>query len=205
LPPSFREEAGPLRAAGVVALTEINDELARYHAARLLVETYTDPMSGEPAVTAARVLANQGQEQSLYQYLYQEPAASLPEITSECLRLLTSLSDSLIPGLVDRFLDSENDLILAGLFELLVCHSAGPLGQEYIYTFLKETNRYDVYRYVVALIVAESRNQLLPALLPAFRTETDIEKAAVLIELLTPFDSDSEINEIIEKLKQAER
>jgi hypothetical protein len=99
------EEAGQLRAAGVIALTEIDDELATFHASRLLVEAYTDPMSGEPAVTAARVLASQGQDQSLYQYLYQNPAATYPEIISECLRLLTSLPESLIPGLVDRYLD----------------------------------------------------------------------------------------------------
>jgi hypothetical protein len=92
-------------------------------------------------------------------------------------------------------------LILAGLFELLVCHRAGPPSQDIIFTFLKETDRYDVYRYVVALIAAESRNQLLPALLAVFGTETDKEKAAVLIELLTPFDSDREINDIIVKLK----
>lgn len=205
LPPAFREEAGPLRAAGIIALTEIDDESASFHASRLLVETYTDPMSGEPAVTAARVLASQGQEQALYQYLYQEPAVALPEITSECLRLLTSLPESLIPGLLDRFIDSENDLILAGLFELLVCHRAGPLSQDIILTFLKESDRYDVFRYVVALIVAESRNKLLPALLPDFRAESDKEKAAVLVELLAPLDSDSEINEIIVKLKRIVR
>ena len=51
-PPSFKEEGAPLRSAALLALNEVDDNLARYHAVRLLANEHTDPMSGEPALTA---------------------------------------------------------------------------------------------------------------------------------------------------------
>lgn len=205
LPPAFREESGPLRAAAIVGLNDFNDEAARFHAARILVEKYSDPMSGEPAVTAARVLASQDQVHNLYQYLYQVESELLPEVASECLRLLITVPSSLIPALIERFSQSKNDLILAGLFELLVNHHDGPFGQEFILSFMKESDRYDLYRYLVALVVAESRKSLLPLILPFLKFERDSTKARILIELLGPFEIDDDIAAILKYLKSVER
>ena len=54
LPPDFHEDAILLRATALVVLNELDDTLARYHGARLLVDPYADDMSGEPALSAAR-------------------------------------------------------------------------------------------------------------------------------------------------------
>ena len=68
LPPHFLEEAQLLRANGLVALSEQDDELARFHATRLLADPYTDGMSGEPALSAARVLGVLDELLPLYFY-----------------------------------------------------------------------------------------------------------------------------------------
>ena len=201
LPPLFREEAGPLRAAAIVGLNDINESMARFHASRILVESYSDPMSGEPGATAARVLASQDQLHCLYQYVYQDLRCILPEVASECLRLLTPMPLSLIPGLIERLSNSDNDLILAGLFELLINHEDGPVGQEFIMAFLRDSKRYDLYRYLVALLVAESRNFLLPSALQIFKFEKDGQKAAILAELLSPLDYDLEISSVLDHLQ----
>src|SRR5215211_7318202 len=57
---------GARRAAALVVLGEVDPTLAGFHATRLLHDSHTSPMSGEPAVTAARVLADVGQPLPLY-------------------------------------------------------------------------------------------------------------------------------------------
>jgi hypothetical protein len=60
LPPNREECTGGLRVAGLVLLNHLDPVLASFHCARLLVdEEYTSRMSGEPAVSAARLLASQ--------------------------------------------------------------------------------------------------------------------------------------------------
>ena len=50
LPPGFKEDAILLRAGALLILNELDDTLAGYQATRLLVDGYSDPMSGEPAL-----------------------------------------------------------------------------------------------------------------------------------------------------------
>jgi len=54
--PTRGDVAAGLRSVALVTLNEVDETLGGYHAARLLIDRYTSPMSGEPAVTAARVL-----------------------------------------------------------------------------------------------------------------------------------------------------
>ena len=67
LPPDFGEEASMLRAAALLALNQLEDPTVAFHAARLIVDEQTDRMSGEPALTAVRVLANRYQLLPIYQ------------------------------------------------------------------------------------------------------------------------------------------
>jgi hypothetical protein len=59
LPPTHSEEAGLLRSTALVLLNEVDGALAAYHAVRLLNDPETSPLSGEPALTAVRLLAAQ--------------------------------------------------------------------------------------------------------------------------------------------------
>ncbi|NTU81351.1 MAG: hypothetical protein HGA45_18565 [Chloroflexales bacterium] len=68
LPPGRSEEATPIRGAGLVALADLDPELAGFHAARLLVDIHTSRPSGEPAKTAAGVLAACSEHLALYLY-----------------------------------------------------------------------------------------------------------------------------------------
>jgi hypothetical protein len=191
--------------AGVTALADLDEELAALHASRLLVEKSSDPMSGEPAVTAARLLAILDHSVSLYQYLYQDPNETLPEVVSECLHLLTTISTSLVPGLIDRFSTSDNDLILAGLFDLLIYHFEGLQGEEFLISFLEESKRYVAYRYLIALIIAERRQDLLPTLLPILRLERDKEKVFILLDAFEQLKHDPAISKAVVKLRQVDR
>ena len=126
MPPTFRDEATGLRAAALIVLNEVDETLAAFHATRLLVDEFADPMSGEPSVTAARVLASQDNLLPLYLLVSQAAPPVSPDALSECLRSLTSLPVGLLPALVERYSGTTSAAVLAGLYDLLVSHRAGP-------------------------------------------------------------------------------
>jgi len=106
---------------GAVVLNDVDEQLAAYHAVRLLTDEHTSPLSGEPAITAAQTLAMQGQYLPLYGYAVRTDATS-PEIVAECLRSLKGVPLSVLRPLVDRYIASPHEIIVLGLFELLLEH-----------------------------------------------------------------------------------
>jgi hypothetical protein len=183
-PPAFKEEGAALRSAALNALSEVDETLARYHAIRLLANEYTDTMSGEPALTAARLLAALVEVAPLYFYVMQDGARTLPEVISEALRHLTAVPDSLLPALIERYGESEYDVVLVGLFDLLVNHRNGPHGLDFLALFLRTSNRLDAYRYLATVLLTSGRKALVEELLAAAQAEQRRDQLAVLAEAL---------------------
>jgi hypothetical protein len=179
----FGEAAGDLRAAALIVLNEVDDRLASFHCVRLLIDPRTSIMSGEPAVTAARILAAQGQHLPLYNYLLQG-SGGVADVRAECLRSLTTLPASLLPPLVERFIAGEDEIVLLGLFDLLL---ARPDRADYlppILDFLRETRLYNSYRYLISAIVASRDAAFIASLGPLLAAEHDLQKRALLEEAL---------------------
>jgi len=162
--------ASGLRAAALDALDGSDRDAAGYHAARLLADSRTSQMSGQPALTAARVLAGQGQTLPLYAYAARESGTgTLPEVVGECLRHLVELPPMLLAELVARFSDSSE--------EVIEYHG-------FLQGFLRETRTLNVYRYLV-LAIRAGRDEPLIALLRAHQqAERDPRKVQVLKEAL---------------------
>jgi hypothetical protein len=184
----------------IVALAELDDEVARFHATRLLADEHTDPMSGEPALTAVRVLATLEALLPLYYYVMQPPAQGLPELLSECLRGLTALPPSLVPAIVERHGASPSDIVLAGLFDLLLGHEQRPLARDYLLDFLRASHRHAAYHYLAALIAATSKAHLLPDLLDIARYEQNRARLEILVEVLAVLDHDPAVAELLDTL-----
>jgi hypothetical protein len=183
-PPTFQEEGALLRSAALNALSDVDETLARYHAVRLLANEHTDPMSGEPALSAARLLAVYGEITPLYFYVVQDNARTLPEVLSECLRHLTALPPALVPGLFARYHTTPEDGVLAGLFDLLLLHREGPYELDFLRTFLRTTERFDAYRYVTTVMLTAGRPVLLDELLTAARAEQHPDRLVILGQVL---------------------
>lgn len=204
-PPEFKEEAAPLRATALAAINELDDFVARFHATRLLADEHTDRMSGEPALSAIRVLGSQGELLPLYYYVMQPPTQSLPELVAEALRLLTTLPEALLHGLRKRYAVSPHDVILAGLFDLLLDHESGPHAEAELTEFLRRTDRYDAYQYLVTGVVsraATGRDLFLPALLAYAAFEQKREKVMILIDTLSILSHNPKIAALLKKLEQ---
>lgn len=183
-PPQFKEEGAMLRSAALLALVEVEDELARYHAVRLLANEHTDPMSAEPALTAAKVLAAQGETTALYFYVMQDGAHTLPEVVSTCLSNLVTLRTDLLASILSRYGDSKYEVVLIGLFDLLLNHRAGLQGATFLTDFLQQGQHLDAYRYLTVTMVTSGKRDVVQLLLDVSKVGLPKAKAAILREAL---------------------
>lgn len=195
------EQAQTIRASALLALNDLDDGLARYHAARFLVDEHTSPMSGEPALTAIRVLASQDELLPLYMYALR-PAAGAPlELVSECLRSLTTLPVALLPGLVARCGAGAESVLQIGLIDLLTRHQAGPQGMDYLAATLARPQDLDVYRYLVIAMLSAHQPELRGMVLEAAQARLDAERRQVLLQALEPFAGDRDVAAAIDRLQ----
>jgi hypothetical protein len=201
-PPAFKEEGALLRSASLNALSEVDETLARFHAIRLLANEHTDPMSAEPALTAARLLAAYGEITPLYFYVMQDNARTLPEVLSEALRHLTTLPAALVPGLFARYHTSQAEVVLAGLFDLLLHHREGPHQLDFIRTFLRTSQQPDAYRYLATVLLTAGRPALLEELLAAAHSEADPTRLVILGDVLGLMADLPTINPILSEVKR---
>ncbi|MGI8586246.1 MAG: hypothetical protein ACR2M0_00965 [Chloroflexia bacterium] len=201
LPPTRAEAAAELRAAAMIVLDDLDGERAAYHAVRLLADKHTSHMSGEPGLTAARILAARERMLPLYYYAVHS-APGVSEVMSECLRSLTPLPDALLAELVERFGSSDDEIVLAGLFDLLLEHEAGPAYHNFVLGFLRTTRKYDVYRYLVTTIVAAKKHELLPELLTLAADENDPRKMEILADALSLVRADPAVEALLRELRE---
>lgn len=199
LPPNFSEEAQELRAAALLALNEVDDRLARFHAVRLLHDPFTARMSGEPALTAARVLAVQDEVLPLYAYVI-GAEAPVVEVLSECLKHLTSIPLSILTALVARFQTWEDETAQVGLFDLVISHPEGPALADFVAGFLADTRQYDLYRYVVVALVLSHSDFWRTLLRQTLALESDagrLEHALDALSLVAGQPGVDELNEAV--------
>jgi hypothetical protein len=179
----YGEAAGDLRAAGLLVLNEADDRLAGYHCVRLLTDEHTSLLSGEPALTAARLLAAQGQLLPLYAYV-SRAERGVSDVVAESLRSLSPMPASLLPPLVERYRASDDEIVLLGLFDLLLAHETHADYTGFIFDFLRATPLLNIYRYLVNTLVASRDNALIAALEQLAAAETNRDKAETLREAL---------------------
>lgn len=201
-PPTFQEEGAALRSVALIVLNELDETQARFQAVRLLANEHTDPMSGEPALTAVQLLAMYEDISPLYFYVTQDNARILPEVVSECLRHLTKLPVALLPDLLERYATAPQDMILVGLFDLLLHHKSGLQGHDFLRDFLQTSQRYDAYRYLVTAVLSTRHPALMADLLALASTEQQCEKVVILDEAFGLFESIPEIAKVLTTLRR---
>ena len=225
LPPRREECAGDLRAAGLALLSYLDPVLASYHCTRLLVDVYTSHMSGEPAVSAIRLLAgqvshfpSQGHLLPLYGYIFAQHDC-LPEVEAECLRHLAQAPASIVEGILSHYTalisigtgtpvpryETKDDVALLGLFDLVLTSPNKSTCLSFLEQFLRETQRYDVYHYVLTTIITTHASQVWKVLLEVAQDERRPEKIELLLSALTLLQHDSTSEQLIHVLQQSRR
>jgi len=158
------EVAANLRAAALLAMSEVDDRVAAFHAVRLLPDAADG--TGEPGLTAARLLAALGQPLPLYAHLLGGHARG--EGAAECFRGLAGVPDSVLLDLTEQWAGSRDEVALLGLLDALLDglpdrgeperFEAALLG------FVRESPHLDLVRYLATTIVARHQETLIEAL-----------------------------------------
>ncbi len=203
-PPAFVEEGALLRAAGLVALADLDETLARLEAARLLVDAYTDANSGEPALTAARTLAYFGDQIALYQYATDMQRAqgegARADVAGECLRGLTQLPVALLPLLLDRYGTDAAPAARLGLYDLLLRHTDGPQAVDFL---MGEVRRapLELAHYLLLALVAAGNDTLLAETVQALGLVSDPARRAQAREALDLVVTRSDVQALLKAWK----
>lgn len=184
-PPAFQEECALLRSGALVTMAEVDDIRARFHATRLLADPLTDPMSGEPALTAVSVLVAQGELLPLYYYATQDQARMRAEVGSSCLRSLAEMPSEALPALVAGYAECKNPVLLVGLVDLLMAHPNVPVSQETLARLMVEVDDMDLYRYLVTVLLASGKDDLRQMVLDAAQGILPRPRQLVMREVLT--------------------
>ncbi len=173
------EVAMSLRAAALVTLNEVDPTLAAYHAVRLLFEPAA--LSGEPALTAAKLLASQDQPLPLYRFALAPPPGAAPEVAAECLRGLKAAPPSILRELAETSRDCQDETILLGLFDAIL--DRPELG-DVVLDFLRDTRLDGMFQWLVASLVAARREDMLPEMRRMAETDPDRTKRNMLRDAL---------------------
>jgi len=201
LPPKFAEDAGMLRSGALLILNDLDDLLPGYYAVRLLVDGYTEEMSGEPALTAVRVLESQDQMLPLYQFALSNNNPKMADVVSECLRSLRGMPEELIPSLIERFDQSNDGAILVGLYELLVNHHEGPQGLDFLASSLLAQQDLDLFRFLVITLLSSGKPVLISLVSNMIRLETNRQRIEIIIEAADLFASNPDVSDIANTLR----
>ncbi len=200
LPPGRSEEAGQLRSTALVVMFEVDAHLAAYHAVRLLNDRETSPLSGEPALTAARLLAAQENRWPLYGYVLHPPEPLLSEVVSECLKGLAGMPASLLAGLLEKYHESHDEAVLVGLIDLALEYGDHPAAAGFVREFLAGTRQYAAYRYLAVRLVTDHNPHHLPELVRLAGQESDPRRLAILEEALALGASDPHVKAALKAL-----
>jgi hypothetical protein len=77
--------------------------------------------------------------------------------------------------------EKKDDVVLLGLFDLLLTYSKESACLSFIEAFLCETQRYDIYHYVLTTIIANHWSQAWKLLLKVAQDEREPEKIQLFL------------------------
>ncbi len=181
-PPAGLDEAAGLRAAALISLLDVAQELAGYHAARLLIDAETSPFSGEPAVTAVTVLATLDRHEQLYAYAMQAPLGQT-EVIVEILNTLVEAPEVIVRDVVRHLLRFDDEPVSAAVYELVLKRD-DPVWTSLLTTFLATEQRPHLLRYVATTIAAERHPWQIELLQSQAKGERNEKRRAMLDEAL---------------------
>ncbi len=209
--PSLNGDGEIIRAAGLALLGVLDAEVATYRAITMLGLNDASPMSGEPALTAARLLANLGHREALAMYvLGSAPAADvfeslrsrrapLPDVTAEALRGLAGVPADRLQSILGRFAMADDEVILLGLCDLLVSLDPDPIALELTAQLLRTASE-DLYAVLATSIVASRRQELIGLFLESITAEVRQSKLTIALDALHHAPQTAEVEAAIASL-----
>lgn len=195
------EVASDLRACALVALHDVDDASAVWHATRLVgVQSVHKPV-GEDTLTAVRVLHAGGRLLPLF--LYALRPEGHPAVVSECLRCLTDAPAAMLDGLVAVHRETTDEAISLGLVELLVGHDAWRDYRDVVLGLVRQRHADAELHYtLLTAIVVGRRRELVDGVVEMARLETDDGRLRNYVAALSLRSYDDDIAAIVAELEE---
>jgi hypothetical protein len=188
-----------LRAISLVGLALSDPDLAQIHATRLLSEIEsTSQFSGEPAVTAINLLAQQRQTLPIYQFLLLGGIDALEagqyEVVGKALESLGSrFPVDLYQQLTDLFLPRDRAVVSMGIITHIVENQVSTL-YPLLDTILTSTRHDELHNYGVVMMAASRVTALEQQLFRLARLSTQQRLPNFIAALeLVPGDEKDEL------------
>lgn len=178
-----------VRAAGLALLGMLDPGRGAVEAVLVLGRDEQDPatrsseFTGEPALTAVRLLANLGETNALLLYVLrgEAPAAA---VIAEAIRGLVPLGMSVLEPLLSHLAATEDDELLMAALDVLVELPPGDATARLAETLLVSPTRGEVYAFLASAIVASRRPDLITALLQSLPNEMSQKRLRAAREAL---------------------
>ena len=202
-----------IRAAGLALLGVLDPERAAIEAVLVLgrddgdVARAASKMTGEPALTAVRLLANLGETRALLLYALSGDAPT-GDVIAEALRGLTSLGTEVLEPMLATLANSDDDALLMAACDVITELPPGQAVNRIAQQMLRSPSRGEVFAFMATSIVASRRDDLvsvLIAVLPEEMSQKRLRAAHDALELApkTPV-VEAALNELQRRLaKQA--
>ncbi|HYH12949.1 MAG TPA: hypothetical protein VD789_11390, partial [Thermomicrobiales bacterium] len=171
------ELCAELRATGLRAMNDLDPDTAAMFAARFLADPLTS-FSGEPALTAIRVLGVQQRLEAVFALASWGTADG--QVVGEALRNLVEIRPELVELLIERHRDAEDSQVVVGLFDLLLNHRDRSRWYDLMLRFIGATDDLDVYGIIVTSIVASRDDHLIQSLRSLATDERDQGRRVLL-------------------------
>lgn len=178
-----------IRAAGLALLGALDPQRGCPEAVLVLGRDDSNPatessrMTGEPALTAVRLLASQQETNALLLYLLSDNSPNL-EVVGETLRGLTSLDFATLEPILIDLANREDDGLLVAVCDVLVELPPSPGLAPLVRKLLDAPSRGEVYEFIVSSIVASRRMDLVELVLESLPTEMSQKRLRSALDAL---------------------
>jgi len=189
---TFQGNGELIRASGLALLGVLDGEAATFAAIHILGTGDAAEMSGEPALTAVRLLANLGEPEPLALFVASSDFGVLADLLAEAFRGLAAVPAAHLHELIRLYLpDSDrrdrprhlDDVAMLGLCDLLTALELDDVVAEAVRHFLKVSSL-DVYAVFATSIVASRRTELIALFLETFTTEPSQPRLRIALDAL---------------------
>jgi hypothetical protein len=185
-PPAMKDVAQPLRAESLLLLAQSDPERADYRAAELLSDPHLSEFSGEPALTAIRLLDRRGQLLPIWA-LARRPGLQVDALAQALASLREAPKDLQLEALREHLAwavpqgeSGEPTALVAA--EAIVLNGLED-GYELVLDLLRQTPNLNLFRYL-AMTALRSDAQRLRRSVADLRAVVDSARAEALRELL---------------------
>ncbi|MBK9611137.1 hypothetical protein [Candidatus Amarobacter glycogenicus] len=172
-----------IRAAGLALLGVLDPERAAYAAAWAVASGDANEFSGEPSLTAVRLLAALG-ETRLLLALAIAPSTVNADVTAEAIRSLAPVPMEYLESVFEELSGSENEAIIVALADLASSLPASPSVTHLVGDLLSRAPQPEVYAFLASTIVASRRPELVGVLIESLPREMSQKRLRSALEAL---------------------